>query len=160
MRPAGFDFVFFFVCVALLCEVFPSASARSVHTLLLPEPSVRGNGNDPQSPSELQQLSTRSLSPQIPSRPVPRAVKHRGRFMRGLWGAFLSFSGALLPRQHEAPGPGRVLEPLLTLPSLLLSLPGAGTSRTAGTIVESLPSWTLSSTGTSTLPGCSWKNTG
>uniref|UniRef100_A0A8C3BCK3 Ankyrin repeat domain 16 n=1 Tax=Cairina moschata TaxID=8855 RepID=A0A8C3BCK3_CAIMO len=37
---------------------------------------------------------------------------------------------------------------------------GAGTSRTAGTIVESLPSWTLSSTGTSTLPGCSWKNTG
>ncbi|XP_047918596.1 ankyrin repeat domain-containing protein 16 isoform X1 [Anser cygnoides] len=37
---------------------------------------------------------------------------------------------------------------------------GASTNRTAGTAVESLPSWTLSRTGTSTLPGCSWKNTG
>ncbi|XP_040979767.1 ankyrin repeat domain-containing protein 16 isoform X5 [Aquila chrysaetos chrysaetos] len=36
---------------------------------------------------------------------------------------------------------------------------GASTNLTAETNVESLPLWMLSRTGTSTLPGCSWKNT-
>uniref|UniRef100_A0A672TEB0 Ankyrin repeat domain 16 n=1 Tax=Strigops habroptila TaxID=2489341 RepID=A0A672TEB0_STRHB len=36
---------------------------------------------------------------------------------------------------------------------------GATTNLTAGINVESLPLWMLSRTGTSALPGCSWKNT-
>lgn len=66
---------------------------------------------------------------------------------------------SLLHHQCKATSAVRILELPTTLSWLLSSLPGASTNLTAETNVESLPLWMLSRTGTSTLPGCSWKNT-
>lgn len=122
-----------------------------------PQPCQRSsaweiNINGEQSPAATS--CSRSLMP-TPRQTVPQAVKHQDGFIYGLDMPFLIPLTVSYPHSSK----GKILELPTALSWVLSSFPGVRTNLTAETGVGSLPLRMRSRTGTSTSPGCSWKNT-